>query len=72
LTHRMGIKRDRRRLTLQMLHLPPEDYSSGTGMSVRTSGMKQDKDRPVNNKSMACSRNHSSKGTNPLAVSLDF
>jgi len=78
LTNRYGIKRDRRRLTLQMLHLPPEEFSTGgssvTSSSVRTGGgVITNKDTPItsslfrskNNSLMGCSSNSSSS-------SMDF
>jgi len=39
LADRFGVKRDRRKLTLQLLHLPPEDYGKPT---TRTMGEKGD------------------------------
>jgi hypothetical protein len=42
LAERFGIKRDRRKLTLQLLHLPPEDYGKPT--TTRTIGDKGDED----------------------------
>ena len=39
LADRFGVKRDRRKLTLQLLHLPPEDYGKPT---TRTMGDKGD------------------------------
>jgi hypothetical protein len=41
--NRYGIKRDRRKMTIRMLHLPPEDFSAGgssVGSGVRSGGGK--------------------------------
>ena len=38
LADRFGVKRDRRKLTIQLLHLPPEDY----GKSTKTMGEEGD------------------------------
>jgi hypothetical protein len=50
--NKYGLKRDRRKLHMNLLHLPPEDYSAG-GSSISGGGVRSGggKDNPANSKS---------------------
>jgi hypothetical protein len=56
-----GLKRDRRKLHIKLLHIPPEEYAEGGG-SVGGSGVRSGAGRKISNSS-ACS---SGSGTAPL------
>ena len=68
LAERFGVKRDGRKITVQLLHLPPEEYSKGGSSTsgVRSGGGSVNTD---DNK-----KKHSTGGCSSLAggVSLDF
>ena len=58
-----GLKRDRRKLHIQLLHIPPEDYAEGGG-SVGGGGVRSGAGRPGKKEGLGCA---SSGGS-----SLDF
>lgn len=78
--NRFGMKRDRRKLHIRMLHLPPEDYSAG-GSSVG-SGVRSGAGKPSSNKQekeettalqpgLGCASNLRNKSSS-RSTSLDF
>ena len=78
--NRFGIKRDRRKVHIQMLHLPPEDFSAGgssVGSGVRSGGgrptKQQDehKGKTALQPGLGCASNLPSKSSSN-AMSLDF
>lgn len=48
LADRFGVKRDRRKLTLQLLHLPPEDYGKSTIKEIMGDGVGSGRDNDRN------------------------
>mmetsp|Transcript_6126 Transcript_6126/g.9250 ORF Transcript_6126/g.9250 Transcript_6126/m.9250 type:complete len:520 (+) Transcript_6126:60-1619(+) len=78
--NRFGMKRDRRKLHIRMLHLPPEDFSAGgssVGSGVRSGGGRQSQKETGSSNSTAlqpglgCSSNLRGK-TSSTTASLDF
>jgi ribosomal protein L12E/L44/L45/RPP1/RPP2 len=61
-----GLKRDRRKLHIQLLHIPPEDYAEGGG-SVGGGGVRSGAGRPAKKETSA-----SGCGTGSGASPLDF
>jgi len=76
--NRYGMKRDRRKMHIRMLHLPPEDFSAG-GSSVSggvRSGAGKVKEKDTSSTAlqpgMGCSSNQSSRKGSSTTPSLDF
>ena len=71
LAERFGVKRDGRKVTVQLLHLPPEEYSKG-GSS--TSGVRSGGGSVNTDDSSKKKHQHSAGGCSSLAggASLDF
>lgn len=71
--NRYGMKRDRRKVDIRMLHLPPEDFSKGgssVGSGVRSGGGRvKEEGRTALQPGLGCASNLR-KSSN--AMSLDF
>jgi hypothetical protein len=79
-SNRYGMKRDRRKLHIRLLHLPPEDFSAG-GSSVDGSGVRSGAGRVVTKKvtaGLGCASNLQGGGggdgqhNHSISTSLDF
>lgn len=60
-----GLKRDRRKLHIQLLHIPPEDYAEGGG-SVGGGGVRSGAGRPAKKKETSGTGCGSGGGSSPL------
>ena len=79
--NRYGMKRDRRKMHIRMLHLPPEDFSAGgssVGGGARSgAGKVKEKDNAGKTETalqpgMGCSSNQRSRKGSSSTPSLDF
>jgi len=85
--NRFGMKRDRRKLHVRMLHLPPEDFSAGgssVGSGVRSGAGRQTQKQQQQGSQqdggsktalqpgMGCASNHRGKSSSNNSMSLDF
>lgn len=72
---RYGMKRDRRKLHIAMLHLPPEDYSGADGLGSVSSGVRSGAGRPTKTTEASASSSAAppkSHGTSCSSSLLDF